>query len=278
MSPLEQIVPYNTFILKEVTSMIFLLYIIVSIHDAPEGRYSYQVSLRRPFHFCGGSIVNERWILTAAHCLQGKDVKTVQVVVGTTSRSQGSGTAYQAENLIYHQGYSTEKFQNDIGLVRVDRDIKFSEKVQPIELARKDTIAVGESVVLSGWGRVASKRTLPTTFYSTTVSFNSSCVNLQGDTKPEKLQNILLKVYDLEKCKKKMSHPVIETQICTFTKKSEGFCKGDSGGPLVNKIGVQVGIVAYARGCGAGNPDVYTRVSSFSDWINKQIGRHCTQK
>ncbi|XP_001605658.3 chymotrypsin-2 [Nasonia vitripennis] len=260
MSPLEQVVPYNTFIMKEVTSIIFLLSIIVSIHglrtriyggsDAPEGRYPYQVSLRRPFHFCGGSIVNERWILTAAHCLQGKDVKTVQVVVGTTSRSQGSGTAYQAEKLIYHQGYSTEKFQNDIGLVRVDRDIKFSEKVQPIELARKDTIAVGESVVLSGWGRVA------------------------GDNKPEKLQHILLKVYDLEKCKTKMSHPVIETQICTFTKKSEGFCKGDSGGPLVNKNGVQVGIVAYARGCGAGNPDVYTRVSSFSDWIDKQIGQH----
>ncbi|XP_016838625.2 trypsin Blo t 3 [Nasonia vitripennis] len=219
--------------------------------QAPEGHFPYQVSLQRPFHFCGGSIINERWILTAAHCLKGKEVGKIKIVVGSTSKFEGK--AYQAEKLIYHDDYTTAALKSDIGLVRVNKNIEFNDNVQPIKLASKDTTTdINESVISAGWGRV------------------------EDDTLPEKLQYIIFKVSDTKKCNRSYYRTSVgETQICTISKRGQGSCTGDSGGPLVNTNGIQVGISSFIRGgCGHGLPEIFTRVSSFRDWIDEKIGQN----
>lgn len=76
-------------------------------------------------------------------------------MAGTTSRTQGSDTAYHVEKCIIHEAYNKLTKNNDIGLVRVDRDIQFNDKVQPIKLAKKRTsVDDNESVILTGWGKV----------------------------------------------------------------------------------------------------------------------------
>ncbi|XP_076280811.1 transmembrane protease serine 9 [Lasioglossum baleicum] len=219
---------------------------IVGGHDAPPGKYKYQVSLKNNGrHFCGGSIINARYILTAAHCVVGiKDVKPITVQAGTNQLS-ARGTVYGVEKITAHPNYNSLLIINDVAVIRVNQNIAFNNLVQPINLASSN-VAEGSPVVLSGWGTTKA-----------------------GGQVPDKLQEINLKVYSQKQCKR--THLTLkESHICSFTKSGEGACNGDSGGPLVHQ-GTQVGIVSYGRPCGIGYPDVYTRVSSFLPWIKAQL-------
>ncbi|XP_017797034.1 PREDICTED: mite allergen Der f 3-like, partial [Habropoda laboriosa] len=218
---------------------------IVGGKDAPVGEFPYQVSLRKNGnHFCGGSILSQHDILTAAHCVQGlKNVKDITVHVGTTQLKSG-GESYGVQKIVAHSGFSMTSLLNDVAVIRVDRNIKFSNLVKPISLATSGTFE-GSPCVLTGWG-------------TTRV----------GGNVPNNLQMIDLVIETQAKCKK--AHwRVRDSHICTYTKVGEGACNGDSGGPLVVH-GVQVGIVSFGQPCAVGKPDVYTRVSSFVSWIKNQ--------
>lgn len=216
---------------------------IVGGSDAPEGKYPYQVSLRQYNNlFCGGSILNKRYILTAAHCVSGKTPQLVSVHAGTVLLSE-IGDAYKAEKFIVHESYDSFFLVNDVALIRVSEDIKFTDFVQPIPLATNNNVKAGDAAVLTGWGRLGAYKRIP-----------------------NHLQQIDLRLESPEACN--AAHwRVGPSHICTFTKVGEGACKGDSGGPLVVN-GYQVGIVSFGQPCALGYPDVYTRVYSFVDWIN----------
>uniref|UniRef100_A0ABD2XUF6 chymotrypsin n=1 Tax=Trichogramma kaykai TaxID=54128 RepID=A0ABD2XUF6_9HYME len=221
---------------------------VIGGQDAPDGKYPYQVSLRRgTFHSCGGSIINKRWVLTAAHCVQGVDHKALNIVAGTNLIEGGQEQTYKSQYIVYHDGFDMWELQNDVALIRVSKDIVFNDKVQPIKLStksEKDEKSV--DVVLTGWG-------------STFI----------GGSAPNNLQEVNLKVIDNKRCAKEMGFNITKSHICTLTKSGEGACHGDSGGPLVAD-GVQVGIVSFGRPCAVGKPDVFTRVGTFHDWIEKQ--------
>ncbi|XP_058810750.1 chymotrypsin-2-like [Phymastichus coffea] len=222
---------------------------IVGGKDASEGAYPYQVSLRRPTHFCGGSILNSRWILTAAHCVQNREHTDVTVVAGTVLLNSTDGQTYQSEYIVWHNGFNMLVLRNDIALIRVDRDIQFNDKVRPISLPTEDFNKADYPAVLTGWGRTST-----------------------GGPLPNNLQEITLKVISIPKCQLKLIFPIVTTEshICTLTQSGEGACNGDSGGPLVSD-GVQIGVVSFGRPCARGAPDVYTRVFKFLDWINEQM-------
>ncbi|XP_017775823.1 PREDICTED: transmembrane protease serine 11D-like [Nicrophorus vespilloides] len=219
---------------------------IVGGFDAEEGAFPYQVSLRRGnFHFCGGSILNENWVLSAAHCVVGKSPENMSVVVGTNSLSEG-GDWYDIEQFIPHSLYSPYSVKNDIALVRLKEPIEFSDKVKPINLPNEDTNE--EDLILSGWG-------------TTTYPGNS----------PDKLQTINLRSISNVKCAiEHAKNDVFATNICTLTKKGEGACHGDSGGPLVHED-YQVGVVSWGIPCAKGKPDVFTRVYGYLDWIKEEM-------
>ncbi|XP_018048795.1 PREDICTED: chymotrypsin-1-like [Atta colombica] len=224
---------------------------IVGGRDAPIGKFPYQVSLKKSGrHSCGGSIINRSTILTAAHCLVGyrlnpSALKSLTIHAGTNLLSE-NGTVYKAKQAILHEAFDSVRIINDIGLLILSTPIKYTKYIQPISLATTDIAPSGSYCILSGWGRIKT-----------------------GGITPDKLQEIELNVYDLNKCHQKQ-RKVQFSHICTLTRIGEGACHGDSGSPLVSN-GVQIGIVSFGRPCARGWPDVYTRVASFKEWIKNYV-------
>ncbi|XP_003700881.1 chymotrypsin-1-like [Megachile rotundata] len=219
---------------------------IVGGTDAPIGMFPYQVSLRQyDRHFCGGSIISSRYVLTAAHCVEGiYDKSSVTIHAGTNVLSS-KGESYGVQKIVSHSGYDSSLLINDVAIIRVNKEIEFNDLVRPIPLAAGNNTFEGSECTLSGWGRIKA-----------------------GGPIPDKLQYITLLIESEAKCKR--AHDNVESShICTFTKFGEGACNGDSGSPLVIND-LQVGIVSFGMPCGVGYPDVYSRVSSFTTWIKEQ--------
>ncbi|KAF2881833.1 hypothetical protein ILUMI_24334 [Ignelater luminosus] len=224
---------------------------IVGGSDASNGSFPYQVSLRitrTGSHNCGGSILNSTVVLTAAHCLASYRPADLHVVVGS-DRLNGSGTTYQIKQLIIHNLYNSSVIKNDIGLIILKEPLRYSNSVRPVELETRQ-IGAGVNVVLSGWGITSFPGQLPNNlqYINLTTISNDECEAAYREARA--------------------SLPIYKEELCTLTRRGEGACKGDSGGPLVAN-GKQVGVVSWGRPCGLGFPDVFSRVSSYVDWIKQ---------
>ncbi|XP_012139968.1 chymotrypsin-2-like [Megachile rotundata] len=226
---------------------------IVGGDAAQEGRFVYQVAVKyRNILTCGGSIINSRHILTAAHCIYRLDPKLFKVVVGTIYLNKG-GETYLAEALLWPINYDEIKIVNDIGLIRLTKHIIFNSSIQPVILPSTYYVPEGETAVISGWGRLNKTGSSPVTLQELSVVVIS--------------QSLCDRYYwELSK-----------NSICTHTNKTIGVCFGDSGGPLVLN-GVQIGVVSYGRPCATGSPDVYTRVYPYTKWIQVMLeSTECVQ-
>ncbi|XP_012543490.1 chymotrypsin-2 [Monomorium pharaonis] len=221
---------------------------IVGGTDAPLGKYPYQVALKfnSSFYYCGGSIINKRYVLTAANCLYGFYPEEITVHAGTIYLNE-TGDAYQPESAVW---YSDDAgVDDDIALIRLNRDIIYSDVVKPIPLAQEDIAVTDFPCVVAGWG----------------------VLQLNGPT-PNVLQEITLKVYPHDKCKLKNSK-VTDNHICTLSEENKGLCIKDAGSALVAN-GVQIGIASYVGdsvGCTAEGLDVFVSVYACQDWIKEHM-------
>lgn len=127
--------------------------------EARPGQFSHQISLRINTsivfeHTCGGSIISDRFILTAAHCYPRRfpNVSDYRVVVGAHENNGNDGQAYDVKRFIVHEGWDRSKILNDIALVEVNEPIAFNERVAAIPLRRK-FVGGGNPAIVSGWGR-----------------------------------------------------------------------------------------------------------------------------
>lgn len=125
---------------------------------ADRGQFPFIVSLRGisdngtvPSHFCGGSILNERWILTAAHCM-AFGINNTFIQVGA-HHVLSDGVQHRPRRIIVHEDYDLEVIANDIALIELSEPIALNEYAQPIEV-ETEFIGAGEPATIAGWGRV----------------------------------------------------------------------------------------------------------------------------
>ncbi|XP_070150766.1 transmembrane protease serine 9-like [Polyergus mexicanus] len=236
--------------------------------DATPGEFPYQVSIRWGIppviplkHACGGSILNESYVLTAAHCVlkYGK----LKVLAGKHHISKNEDTQQEVavEKAFVYEDYPGGVAPYDIAILKLKTPLIFNERVSAVFLPQQNEIRTGNAV-LSGWGSISKnlRPVLPDALQKVTVPLldNLSCLNKFPN-------NIIGKKPEL-----------YDSQICTDSVGEVSACSGDSGGPLVqfeNNTPIQIGIVSWGvLPCGVNHvPSVYTRVASYVDWIKMTI-------
>ncbi|XP_033213885.1 trypsin-2-like [Belonocnema kinseyi] len=225
---------------------------IVGGYDINIEEVPYQVSLRSyESHNCGGSIISDRHILTAGHCVGGSP-HPYSVRVGSTQRQSG-GSIHQAVKVISHNFTITAEGVpiNDLAILEVSPPFEFNEKCAPIPLYDlKEKIKPETIALISGWGRTST-----------------------GGL-PSHLQAVKVPIISKEDCNEAYDFlaSIPEGEICAaYPSGGKDSCQGDSGGPL-SVDGRLAGIVSWGIGCGVkGNPGVYTSVAYYADWIQEKI-------
>ncbi|KAL9700194.1 hypothetical protein quinque_003635 [Culex quinquefasciatus] len=226
---------------------------IINGTDTTIERFPHMISLRGSSggHSCGGSILSNYWILTAAHCVNPFTTPYLQTVqVGRTEISRpADSSVYEILEVIVHPGYNESySFVNDIAVLKLKQPLAFGPTIQPVKLPSpcfevEDQDDLG--VTLTGWG-----------------------LNNDGVV-PSILQKVDYYVVPNEECDRIHTSKIYPSQICAaYPGGGKGQCNGDSGGPLLHN-GVQVGIVSWSiKPCTiAPYPGVLTKVSHYIDFI-----------
>ncbi|XP_065757766.1 coagulation factor X [Muntiacus reevesi] len=230
---------------------------IVGGRDCAEGECPWQALLVNEENegFCGGTILSEFYILTAAHCLHQAKRFTVRVGDRNTEQEEGNEMAHEVEMTVKHSRFVKETYDFDIAVLRLKTPIQFRRNVAPACLPEKDwaeaTLLTQKTGVVSGFGRTHEKGRLSSTLKMLEVPY-----------------------VDRNTCKLSSSFSITPNMFCAgYDAQPEDACQGDSGGPHVTRFKdtyYVTGIVSWGEGCARkGKFGVYTKVSNFLKWIDK---------
>ncbi|XP_072804138.1 transmembrane protease serine 9 [Vicugna pacos] len=228
---------------------------IVGGFGAASGEVPWQVSLKEGSqHFCGATVVGDRWLLSAAHCFNHTKVELVRAHLGTTSLSGigGSPVKVGLKRAVLHPQYNPSILDFDVAVLELARPLVFNKHVQPVCLPLAiQKFPVGRKCIISGWGN--------------TQEGNA--------TKPDILQWASVGIIDQKACSALYNFSLTDRMICAgFLEGRVDSCQGDSGGPLACEetpgVFYLAGIVSWGIGCAqARKPGVYTRITRLKGWI-----------
>uniref|UniRef100_A0A2I3RIS2 Serine protease 1 n=2 Tax=Pan TaxID=9596 RepID=A0A2I3RIS2_PANTR len=213
---------------------------IVGGYTCQKNSLPYQVSLNSGYHFCGGSLINEQWVVSAGHCYKSR----IQVRLG-----EHNIEFINAAKIIRHPQYDKKTLNNDIMLIKLSSRAVINARVSTISLPTAPP-ATGTKCLISGWGNTASS----------------------GADYPDELQCLDAPVLSQAKCEASYPGEITSNMFCVgFLEGGKDSCQGDSGGPVVCNGQLQ-GVVSWGDGCAQKNkPGVYTKVYNYVNWIKNTI-------
>uniref|UniRef100_A0A1I8PQE4 Peptidase S1 domain-containing protein n=1 Tax=Stomoxys calcitrans TaxID=35570 RepID=A0A1I8PQE4_STOCA len=219
------------------------------------GNYPYIVSLMTDtlfgrYHSCGGSIINQHTIITAAHCLAPSSAGILKVHVGEKLRKVAEGTVYDVHAIHYHPQWTAATQDYDVGLVRIKGSFVYTDSVQPIALVEPKTkIRDGSYATVLGWGYTSD-----------------------WGPPSDELRMAKVPIVRQSTCNRQMGGLITKRMLCAgFKNGGVDACQMDSGGPLVYKEKL-IGIVSWGVGCAQrSRPGVYARVGELLPWLNSTL-------
>ncbi|KAI2805933.1 Suppressor of tumorigenicity 14 protein [Blomia tropicalis] len=231
------------------------------------GEWPWMVSLRQWkknafLHKCGAALLNEHWVVTAAHCVENVSPTDLLLRLGeydiSTDKEPYAHIERRIQIIAPHPQFDPRTFEYDLALLRLYEPIRFQRNIIPICLPDVNETYVGRWATVTGWGRLHEDGPLPNVIQHVEVPIinNKECEEMyQRAGYIEHIPNIF---------------------VCAgLSKGTKDSCEGDSGGPLVieeNGRWSLVGVISWGIGCALPNqPGVYTRITAFSKWINQII-------
>ncbi|XP_053975890.1 trypsin-7-like [Hylaeus volcanicus] len=229
---------------------------IIGGEKATIEKYPFAVSLQnngtffghQVEHFCGGSIVGEKWIITSAQCALRIQVRKFHVRAGSNSYYE-HGAIYAVKNTEIHPAYNAINYDYDVGLVELSENIKFDNTKQPIKLPKfHSALEDGAKVQVLGWGASV----------------------LLGPVSEELLCSTMQKINNHD-CQEASGGDLLTHRMFCALSNTASACVGDSGSPLIYN-GTLFGVTSWSRSCMLEYPTAYTAISEVSDWITKVTG------
>lgn len=210
---------------------------------------------------CGGSVISSTYILTAAHCVQNATL--VRIILGfyTVDDTRGA-TGHTIKSVHIHDQYNATAKLHDIAIIELSKEIKFTDFVKPIQLSCNYTVS-DISTLIAGTGLtndVDGKLSSSLQWTNLTTISNERCTKLFSSIASIKSSN-----------------------LCGIGGPKQGACHGDSGTALIREINgmqIQIGVVSWGllHGCERGFPNVFTRISSYTDWIKQITSVSCVDE
>lgn len=247
---------------------------IISGQSASKGSFPWQAMLWELWAgaFCGGALVSEEWIVTAAHCIVefqdrfARSLRIASLVVKLGKNDQNHREVEEAivnvAKVITHPRFDQVSYDNDIAMVRLSRKVRFTDYILPIcvgtrNFLEENVYTRNVSGTVTGWGLMA-----------------------EDGSWPMRLQQITLPLVDHDKCVESTAYPVTENMYCAgYEKRVIGdACKGDSGGPFAVQVEARwylAGLVSWGEGCDReGKYGFYLKVGNYIAWMKHIMITH----
>ncbi|NXD09997.1 TMPS6 protease, partial [Nothocercus nigrocapillus] len=234
---------------------------IVGGADSVEGEWPWQASLQvRGRHICGGTLIADRWVVSAAHCFQEERLASPSVwtiYLGKYLQNATSHTevSFKVDRLFLHPYYEEDSHDYDVALLQLDHPVISSPFIQPICLpAPSHIFEPGLHCWITGWGAIK-----------------------EGGRISNMLQKVDVQLIQQDICSEAYHYMISPRMLCAgYHKGMKDACQGDSGGPLACKEPsgkwFLAGLVSWGMGCARPNYyGVYTRITQVLGWMNQTM-------
>ncbi|NXK34218.1 TMPS6 protease, partial [Piprites chloris] len=234
---------------------------IVGDLNSVEGEWPWQASLQvRGRHICGGTLIADRWVVSAAHCFQDERLASPSiwtVYLGKYFQNATSHTevSFKVIRLFLHPYYEEDSHDYDVALLQLDHPVIISPLIQPICLpAPSHFFEPGLHCWITGWGSLK-----------------------EGGHISNVLQKVDVQLIQQNICSEAYHYMITPRMLCAgYYKGKKDACQGDSGGPLACKEPsgrwFLAGLVSWGMGCAhSNNYGVYTRITQVLGWINQTM-------
>uniref|UniRef100_A0A8C3DB18 Transmembrane serine protease 6 n=1 Tax=Corvus moneduloides TaxID=1196302 RepID=A0A8C3DB18_CORMO len=234
---------------------------IVGGMNSVEGEWPWQASLQvRGRHICGGTLIADRWVVSAAHCFQDErlaspSIWTVYLGKYLQNATGHTEVSFKVIHLFLHPYYEEDSHDYDVALLQLDHPVIISSLIQPICLpAPSHIFEPGLHCWITGWGALK-----------------------EGGSSPVLLLKVDVQLIQQNICSEAYHYMITPRMLCAgYYQGKKDACQGDSGGPLACKQPsgrwFLAGLVSWGMGCARANHyGVYTRITQVLGWMNQTM-------